>query len=122
MAERMEQTVTDLIIDKLTTFEKQFNRFEAKIDGIEKTIQIIAVQTERIDNNSKDITMLWAKHDDEFGPAGIVTQIKHWQASCPRDSFDKNMKQFRGELHRQWVVIGLLATLVVSIAIAVFRG
>ena len=122
MAERMVETVTDLILEKLILFEKRFDKFEGKMDGIEKTIQIIAVQTERIDNNSKDISMLWAKHDDEFGPAGIVTQIKHWQASCPRDSIDKNMKQFRGELHRQWAVIGLLATLVVSIAIAVFRG
>lgn len=123
MAERMEQAkMTDLIIEKLITFEKQFNRLESKMDGIEKTIQIIAVQTERIDNNSKDISMLWIKHDEEFGPSGIVTQIKQWQASCPRDSIDRNMKQFQGELHRQWAVIGLLATLIVSIAIAVFRG
>ena len=90
--------MSDPIIEKLTSFERRFDKLDSKIDGIEETIKIIAVQTERIDNNSRDISTLWAKHDDEFGPNGVVTRIKEWQLTCPRE-------QIRVELRRQWSII-----------------
>ena len=96
----------DLILEKLEKMEK-------KVDKIETAVGLIAVQTERINNISGQVNSLWAKYDDAFGPDGVITQVKNFQASCPRD----NMKDV---INRQWKVIGLSATQVTGALLKAF--
>ena len=96
----------NLILEKLENMEK-------KVDKIETAVGLIAVQTERINNVSNQVNSLWAKYDDAFGPGGVVSTIKNFQAGCPRSSIKETFS-------RQWVIIALLATTVVGIALRVF--
>ena len=95
-----------LILEKL-------DHLENKVDKIEDAVGLIAVQTERLNNLTEQVNALWRKNDDAFGPTGVVSQVKSFQAGCPRDSI-------KDSLSRQWVIIGLLATTVVGIALKAF--
>ena len=94
-----------LILEKLSNLERHSMVMEKKVDKIETAVGLIAVQSERIDNISAQVQALWLKHDEVFSPSGIINQIKIFQASCPKD-------QVKETIHQQWVVIGLLATIV----------
>lgn len=87
-----------LILEKLETMEK-------KVDKIETAVGLIAVQSERINNVSSQVNSLWEKYDTAFAPKGVVTEIKNFQMSCPKESIKNN-------LDRQWVVIGIMATMI----------
>ena len=93
------------ILEKLGNLEKQSNKLDQKVDKIEITVGLIAVQSERINNMHGQIQTLWKKHDEAFGSDGEVIKIKQFQSSCPRDLIKAN-------LNRQWWSIGLLATIV----------
>ena len=84
-----------------------------RLAKIEQVISVIAVQNEKILNLQSQVSSLWNKYDDAFGPDGVVNQVKNFQASCPRESI-------KDALNRQWVIIGLLATTVVGIALKTF--
>ena len=94
---------------------KKLEKMEEKVDKIEAAVGLIAVQTERINNVSNQVSALWAKYDDAFSPGGIINQVKHFQAGCPRESIKEALK-------RQWVIIALVATMVVGIGLKAFWG
>ena len=102
-----------LILEKLDTIKKQTAKLEQKVDKIESTVVLIAVQSERIDNMQSQVHKLWAKHDDAFGTHGLVSKIKQFQASCPRESIKETVKN-------QWIAIGLLASIVTGCFFKVF--
>ena len=108
-----------LILEKLEQMEK-------KMDKIETTVQLIAVQEERINNLSNQISTLWAKYDDAFGQSGVVTYIKNWQASCPRETIKDTLATqwmvMRSAIKQQWIVIGLLSTVICSIIVKILGG
>jgi len=95
-----------LILEKLDVMER-------KVDKIETAVGLIAVQTERINNVSNQVNSLWAKYDVAFSPEGTISQIKNFQASCPRD-------EIKYSISRQWVTIALLTTTVIGIALKAF--
>jgi len=83
----------------------KLDRLEVQMDRMIKTVELIAVQEVRINSLDSQVKELWSKHDDAFGNNGVVTQVKQWQASCPRGSIKETLNQ-------QWTVIGLLSTVV----------
>jgi len=91
-----------LILEKLDKLEKQYDKFDKKVDKIETAVGLIAVQSERINNLSNQVQSLWIKHDEAFGPVGMVSRIKNFQAGCPRD-------RINDALTRQWAIIAFLA-------------
>jgi len=86
---------------------------ETKMDKMESAISLLAVQSERLNNVSNQVENLWKKHDEISGPTGLVNELKNFQAGCPRDYIKQT-------LDRQWVVIGLLASIVSGAVLKAF--
>ena len=99
---------------------KQLRKLEVKVDKIETTMTQISVQTERLNNLSAQIDALWKKYDTAFTPDGVVTEIKNFQASCPRDYIRSTLSRQDMMIKIQWSVIGLLVLLVSSKVIGLF--
>ena len=95
-----------LIIEKL---DDQAERLKK----IEQAISIIAVQDQKILNIQAQISSLWKKHDAAFSPDGVVSEIKNFQASCPRE-------QIKIDLAKQWIIIALLAAIVTGSLLKAF--
>lgn len=91
---------------------KKLEQLEGKVDKIETAVGLIAVQSERINNLSNQVNSLWLKYDTAFGSDGVITEVRNWQASCPR-------LQMRSELNRQWGVITLMATVITGLFLKV---
>ena len=94
-----------LILEKLDQMALNHAQMEMKVDKIEAAVGLIAVQTERINNISKQINNLWVKYDDAFSTDGVINQVKNFQASCPRD-------QVKSDSANQWRVITLIFVVV----------
>jgi len=101
-----------LILEKL-------GRLEDKVDKMGDTLQIVAVQSERINTLSEQVMSLWQKYDDAFGQKGIITEVKSFQASCPRDSFKDTLASqwaiTRNSINVQWAVIGVISTVMAGL-------
>jgi hypothetical protein len=85
-----------------------------RLQNIEKAISIIAVQDVKILNIQSQVSSLWQKYDDAFSPEGVVTQIKLFQAGCPRETIDKTLKRQDNMIKFQWLAISLLVTIIGS--------
>lgn len=94
-----------LILEKLDKLEQHNTKMEVKVDKIENSVALIAVQTERINHISSEVQQLKHQYDTAFAPAGIVDQVSKWQASCPRDRINDS-------LNRQWLIILFMGILV----------
>lgn len=92
---------------------KKLDRMEQKVDKIETALNLIAVQSERLDTISAQVKTLWGYRDKDFSTDGVIGEIRNFQASCPR-------KEIKDAFNRQWVTIALLATTVIGIALRVF--
>jgi len=101
-----------LILEKL-------GRLEDKMDKIETAVQLIAVQSERINSLSEQVALLWKKNDEAFGQKGIITEVKNWQQSCPRETFKESLTAqwavTRNSMNTQWTVIGLHSMVLVGL-------
>ncbi len=91
-----------------------------RLQKIEKAISIIAVQDQKILNLQAQLSALWKKYDNAFSPDGVISKIKQFQAGCPRDNIDKTFKRQDVMIKFQWLVIGLLATIIGTKAMGVF--
>lgn len=96
-----------LILEKLNKIEKYNTKMELKVDRIESTVSLIAVQSERLDNLANQTNRLSERYDEVFKPGGYIDEIKVHQAACPKDT----MKTRFGEL---WAAYALLAAIVVG--------
>jgi uncharacterized coiled-coil protein SlyX len=113
-------TSEDVILERIEhlseTVRQQWEGIKAQsedIGEIKKTVSIIAVQSNRIDNLSGQVSELWMirkDHDDK------LNEIQRFQASCPRDSIEKFAKDIKDTVNRQWVAMGILFTGLLSIA------
>jgi uncharacterized membrane protein len=110
------------IINKLEKMEK---KVEERMDRIEAAIGLIAVQEERITNITTQVNTLWSKYDSAFGPEGVISEVKHWQASCPRDNIKDAINVqwtvMRNAVHQQWVVLGLMSTVMIGIILTMIK-
>jgi len=79
--------------NRLLKVEEQLKRQEEimksqgkKLDKIQITLNTLAVQNERISTLETQCGALWKKFDALVDPsAGTITEIRQWQASCPRN-------------------------------------
>ncbi len=93
--------------------DKRLTKIEEKLDGIQTTLNKVAVQQEQITSLREDARQLWAKWDDFTKSGGAMDKIVRHQASCPR-----------GQIKFLWWVIvpmglSILATGIAVIAMAV---
>lgn len=96
----------------LSELRKQSDRLSV----IEKAMQMMVRQDEKILNLQSETHILWKKYDDAFNlKDGTVTKIQNFQQSCPRESMKR-------QIIAQWSAIVLLASLVVTIGAQVFKG
>lgn len=88
----------DLILEKL-------EYLTTKVDKIEDAVQIIAVQSNRLDTLDRDVGALW-KSKAEYGKE--MVEIQKFQASCPRREIGQFIEDTKDTVNRQWVAIGIL--------------
>ena len=96
-----------LILEKLDSLEKQSNKLDVKVDKIEVAVGLIAVQSERITTMQGQIQSLWGKYDEAFGTEGTISNIKQFQANCPRE-------EMKTSCNRLWAAMGLLASMLIG--------
>lgn len=82
----------------------KIEKVEQKVDKIESAISQLAVQNEKITHLSAQISALWEKYDQAFGPGGVVTQVKNFQAACPGEAVKDGQQ-------RLWFALGVVATM-----------
>lgn len=90
-----------LILQKL---DQQSDR----LTSIEKAVSTIAVQEEKIEAMREQMAELWRKYDRAFEPGGTISEIKAYQAACPKEDI-------KIALSRQWFAIGVIATIMTGI-------
>ncbi len=91
----------DLIIKKL-------DKLDGEIGGLKESINLIAVQSNQIDNLTSQVHALWKKYDIAFSPEGLVTQIMNFQAACPKETITRRLKEL-------WLAYALLASIIVGL-------
>lgn len=96
-----------LILEKLDSIEKNNDKLSAKVDRIESTISLLAVQTERLDNITIQVKAVWDKYDEAFKPGGYVETIKAHQAGCPKEAMKSRFKEL-------WAAYALLTTIIIG--------
>jgi len=80
------------------------DKLEKRLHSMEKTLTAIGVQDERINNIDAKVTALWRKFDALSEPEGTLTRLVRYQAQCPKDNLEKQMKWM-------WASILLTATM-----------
>jgi uncharacterized coiled-coil protein SlyX len=111
-----EQVILEKIEHLNETIKQQWKGLQKQGDDIgeiKKTVGLIAVQSNRIDNLSGQVQELWMirkDHDDK------LNEIQRFQASCPRDGIEKFAQDTKDTVNRQWVAMGILFTGLLSIA------
>lgn len=115
-------TSEDVILEKIEhlseTVRQQWKGLQKQGDDIgeiKKTVGLIAVQSNRIDNLSGQVQELWMvrkEHDER------LNQVQQFQASCPREAVKETNAALKDEMQttmkRQWAIIALMATLLVG--------
>jgi len=70
-----------------------------RLTEIERAIQSMAVQDNKILTLQEQVHDLYSKHNETFGPEGVVSKMVKFQASCPRS-----------QMSRLWWAIGIVVT------------
>lgn len=95
--------------DELNLVHEKLDNQAKRLTGIERTLQSLARQDEKLKNQETSISALWRKWDSlTDAKNGILTQIITHQASCPR-------KTMTNQIRALWAIvvplsIALLAT------------
>lgn len=87
----MTDSQIKMILEKL-------DRQDIRLSSIEKAINTIAIQDEKILNISSNVNALWKKYDAAFSPEGVIAKIKDHQAGCPKDDVKYLKNKFFGML------------------------
>ncbi len=97
----------NLILNKL-------DKLEVRFDKLESAISTLAVQSERLDNLSRQTKALWDKHDEAFKPGGYIDVIKAHQAACPKETMRTRFKEL-------WLAYALLSTVVAGVILKAIK-
>ena len=82
---------------RLSSIEKKLDAHGSTLCEIKETINMMAVQNERIASIQKQLSSLWEKYDELANPNdGLLTGIKTFQASCPRKSITTQVRWLQG--------------------------
>lgn len=93
----------------LESLERKLDEHGRKLDSINKTLERIAVQDEQIRKHDQEIQAIWRKYDDHLTPC--ITQLKTFQASCPRTSINERF-------NRLWWMVGTVGFVSIAIGIS----
>ncbi|MCP4607688.1 MAG: hypothetical protein GY845_03085 [Planctomycetes bacterium] len=110
----------ELVLEKLENLKDQYDNIDKKVDKIETAVGLIAVQSEQISSMQLQIQSLWLKYDHAFSPEGIISELKQFQSKCPKEALQEALANLRKTIDRQWMVIGLLATIVAGSLLKAF--
>jgi chromosome segregation ATPase len=91
------------------SIEQKLNEHGRKLDAINKTLERIAVQDEQLRKHEQEIQAIWRKYDEHLSPC--LTQIKTYQATCPRNDIDKRLSNV-------WWVLGTVGFGTIAMGIA----
>lgn len=94
-----------VVLEKLDHQTQLISDHGVRLSGIERSIAAIEVQDEKIGNINGKVSALWTKYDNAFAPEGTIANLRAHQAACPKEYVE-------AAVARQWVAIGLLATIV----------
>jgi hypothetical protein len=84
---------------RLDSIEKKLDSHGETLGEIQKTLNLLAVQNEKISSLQVQIASLWKRYDSFVDPRnGVITKITAFQASCPRGSFQTHIKWLWGTL------------------------
>lgn len=100
-----EIETVEIILQKLDQQAQLIADQSGRLSGIEKALSAMAVQEEKIVSIQRQMSAIWEKYDKAFGPEGTIANLRAHQAACPKVNVESAVA-------RQWVAIGLLATIV----------
>lgn len=70
--------------DRWDGLERRLQRMERLLDSLQSLVQADAVQTNTIAEMQRQLGSLWEKYDKLCSPDGTISEIRRYQASCPR--------------------------------------
>jgi hypothetical protein len=110
-------TSEQVILEKIEHLYQTMQDQGRDIGEIKKTVSLIAVQSNRIDNLSGQVQELWIVRKEH---ADKLNEVQKFQASCPRGTIEKDIQAIRDNvgdsIRNQWVAIGILATALIAMA------
>jgi len=102
----MTEASTELILQRLDQFKDVISDQNARLTAIEKAISITAVQETEITHINEQVSSIWRKYDNAFGPNGAISK-----------SQDEIKKDLTVSLSRQWTAIGFIFVLIGALKI-----
>lgn len=80
----------DLLYSKLDQQEKILNKQTEELSGIRLALIDIKVQGKEIFHLNSQLSALWSKYDEAFGPEGIITALNIKANICAKTENDIN--------------------------------
>jgi len=101
-------TDTDLILSKLETQEKAFNKLDRRLTGIEKAVIDMALQKKDIDYLTMQYSALTKRFDNLYAPDGAISKLQDCANDCPREELVASVNKLWGALALIIALIGAL--------------
>ena len=105
----------DLILNELKHMRVGIDKLDKRMEKAESNMSVAIAQSNRIDAIALNIISI--EHKAEIQDRDIKA-IANFQASCPRDTFDKGLDTIKSDMKsaikNQWVAIGILATAIIA--------
>lgn len=105
----------DLILNELKHMRLGIDKLDKRMERAESNMSVAIAQSNRIDAIVLNIGSI--EHKAEIQDRDIKA-ITNFQASCPRDNFDKDLDTIKADMKSaiksQWVAIGILATAIIA--------
>jgi hypothetical protein len=90
--------------------ERRLAAIERKLDGIQETLNEVAVQNEQIATLQGETRTLFGKWDDFTRPGGELNRMIRHQASCPR-----------GQIRYLWCIVIPMGLTLLGVGFAVIK-
>lgn len=103
-------TDQSILFEKLEQQGRILEKQTQELSCIKQAIIDIKVQGTEIIHLNNQLSALWKKYDDAFGPEGTIAKLNAKAAACPE-------KEVKKALNQQWVAIGLIVALIGALKI-----
>jgi len=101
---------TNLILSKLESQEKAFNKMDSRLTGIEKAVVNMALQKKDIDYLTMQNTALTKRFDNLYASDGAITKLQDCANNCPKS-------ELKSSINKLWGALFLLGSLIGAIKI-----
>ena len=99
---------TNLILSKLESQEKAFNKMDSRLTGIEKAVVNMALQKKDIDYLTMQNTALTKRFDNLYASDGAITKLQDCANNCPKSELKSSLNKLWGALALIIALIGAL--------------